>query len=72
MCSISQELMSDPVLCVASGHTYERARIMEWWQTPPFTDPNTGVEVGSNRLLAPNIALRKLISEWKEAHPGAY
>ena len=45
---------------------------MEWWRTPPYTDPNTGVEVGSNRQLVPNIAVRKMILDWKEANLAAY
>ena len=52
-CLISQELMVDPVIVVASGHTYERAHIAAWFRTNA-TDPvtSTSVGVGKKRQLA--------------------
>lgn len=58
--------MSDPVLVVASGQTYERVEISKWFRTHN-TDPSTGVVVGNRRQLAENIALKKMIVTWQEA-----
>ena len=66
-CPITQELMLDPVLVVASGQTYERTEIAKWFRTNK-TDPSTGSSIGNNRKLVPNVALRKAIDEWREQH----
>eukprot|EP01045_Picozoa_sp_COSAG04_P004329 COSAG04_NODE_186_length_21024_cov_6.326069_15_plen_1166_part_00 len=66
-CPITQELMLDPVLVVASGQTYERTEIAKWFRTHK-TDPSTGSSIGNNRKLVPNVALRKAIDEWREQH----
>ena len=65
-CPISHELMVDPVF-TASGQTYERESIATWLRTKQ-TDPISNARL-HNKKLVPNFALRKLISQWKEAHP---
>ena len=56
ICPITTELMTDPVMVVESGMTYERKDI-ERWLEEHNTDPNTGVTLEDKRL-APNHALR--------------
>jgi hypothetical protein len=41
LCSITRELMADPVVLYDSGHTYERTAI-ERWLSMHSTDPVTG------------------------------
>ena len=66
VCSISHELMRDPV-STASGQTYERDSIARWLRTKQ-TDPISNARL-PNKKLVPNFALRKLINQWKEARP---
>jgi hypothetical protein len=70
-CPISQECMRDPVIVVETGMTYEREAIVEWLSSNDI-DPSTGVELGQRKLLAPNVALRKLIAAWREEHGASY
>ena len=65
-CPISHELMVDPVF-TASGQTYERDSIATWLRAKQ-TDPISNARL-QNKKLVPNFALRKLILQWKEAHP---
>ena len=51
----------------ATGQTYEREGIATWLRTKQ-TDPISNARL-HNKKLVPNFALRKLISQWKEAHP---
>ena len=51
--------------------TYEREAIVEWLSSNDI-DPSTGVELGQRKLLAPNVALRKLIAAWREEHGASY
>ena len=64
MCPITQELMEDPVV-TADGHTFERKEVAAWLgrrNISPLTGeplPHTG--------LVPNVVLRGLIQEFREA-----
>ncbi len=69
LCPISCELMNDPV-CTCEGITYEHAEIKAWLRTHN-TDPYTNVKLSTKRL-SPNVALRSLISDWKDEHPGCW
>jgi len=60
-CSITHELMADPVMC-ADGQTYERSAIEQWFDTGSATSPATG-EVLASLNLVPYIALRSAIYE---------
>eukprot|EP01051_Picozoa_sp_SAG22_P016519 SAG22_NODE_2347_length_2683_cov_2.671053_4_plen_161_part_00 len=55
LCSITGELMKEPV-CTATGETYERDAIMQWFRTHK-TDPNSNTQVASKKLT-PNKPLR--------------
>ena len=65
-CPISCELMVDPVF-TATGQSYERECISKWLRTTQ-TDPISNAKL-PNKKLVPNIALRGLIMQWKEAQP---
>ena len=70
VCSITAEIMTDPVTTV-DGFTYERAAITEWLRTKD-TSPFTGATLESKALI-PNLALRSMIRSFVEARsrPGA-
>ena len=67
ICPITTEIMSDPVMA-ADGHAYERSAIERWLATKS-TSPMTGEELGNTGLF-PSHILRRMIREWREAHPG--
>lgn len=60
-CSISQDIMSDPVKTV-DNHTYDRSSIERWFQHR-LTSPLTGLPLSSNRLI-PNDELREEINKF--------
>eukprot|EP00620_Florenciella_sp_RCC1587_P023891 CAMPEP_0182568148 /NCGR_PEP_ID=MMETSP1324-20130603/9173_1 /TAXON_ID=236786 /ORGANISM="Florenciella sp., Strain RCC1587" /LENGTH=421 /DNA_ID=CAMNT_0024782265 /DNA_START=62 /DNA_END=1327 /DNA_ORIENTATION=+ len=71
VCPITHELMADPCL-TADGQCYSREGIEMWMKArSPATSPVTGL-VLTSRTLTPNIALRQLIEQWREAHPKIY
>jgi len=63
LCPISKALMTDPVIVVKSGQTYENKCISEWLEKSNI-DPNTGSKV--NKQTIPNITLRNQIISWLE------
>ena len=54
MCTITGELMKEPV-CTATGETYEREAIMQWFRTHK-SDPNSNTLLASKKLT-PNKPL---------------
>ncbi|XP_022993475.1 uncharacterized protein LOC111489474 isoform X2 [Cucurbita maxima] len=66
LCSISLELMIDPVI-VSTGQTYERYNIQKWIDRGNTTCPKTQEQLQS-LILTPNFAMRNLISEWCGEH----
>eukprot|EP00241_Pyramimonas_parkeae_P003811 CAMPEP_0114256762 /NCGR_PEP_ID=MMETSP0058-20121206/18351_1 /TAXON_ID=36894 /ORGANISM="Pyramimonas parkeae, CCMP726" /LENGTH=691 /DNA_ID=CAMNT_0001371401 /DNA_START=118 /DNA_END=2193 /DNA_ORIENTATION=+ len=71
-CSISTELMRDPVI-VATGQTYERKAIANWVKSceqgrKPVTCPVTRQELKKPIMMFPNYALRNSIEEWAGEH----
>ena len=62
-CSITQEVMVDPVIAT-DGHTYERAAIQQWLEEH-HTSPLTKQHISST--LIPNHALRNLIQDFRHA-----
>ena len=65
-CPITSECMRDPVIVAATGMTYEREAIVEWLSKHDI-DPSTGVELGKNHQLVPNVLLRKMIEVWSRS-----
>jgi len=64
LCPITHELMEDPVLLVADGHSYERLSIEQWLlghKTSPITN-----KIVPSKQLQPNFQLRNAINMWKQ------
>jgi uncharacterized protein YegL len=61
-CSISHEIMTDPVIA-ADGHSYDRAQIERWFLTSNRS-PLTGEEISTT--LHPNVLLRNMINEYNK------
>ena len=68
-CPITSECMCDPVIVTATGMTYEREAITEWLSKHDI-DPSTGVKLGKNKQLVPNVMARKLIDAWSNGRDG--
>lgn len=63
-CPISGDVMKDPV-SVATGRTFERSRIQEWFDSGEKTDPITKLLL-PDLTLRPNIQIKKTIEEWMD------
>ncbi len=63
-CPLSMEIMSEPVINVKSGHTYEKASI-EQWLAKNNTDPQTREET-SMQDLVPNRAIAEAIKAFED------
>ena len=63
ICSITLEVMKDPVIC-SDGHTYERSAIEKWLSTENHS-PMTR-QIITNNSLIPNIALRNIIKDYEK------
>ena len=68
-CSITCEIMKDPVMCVGDCHTYERVAIEQWLATGRGTSPATNERL-ENTTLVPNHMAKKLIAALLEEHRG--
>eukprot|EP00884_Botryococcus_braunii_P004312 jgi/Botrbrau1/13882/Bobra.0056s0113.1 len=64
-CSISEDVMRDPVLLIETGQTYDRANIEAWFARGNSTCPLTG-KVVESKALVPNFALKGMVLEWAE------
>lgn len=67
LCPITQQMMENPVV-VADGHSYEREFIDQWFKRGNRTSPLTNQPL-DNFTLAPNLALKKAISDFKQKMP---
>jgi len=62
-CPITLDVMRDPVVA-ADGHSYERAAITRYFQSPQGNrSPSTGAPLASQNLFS-NHALKVMIDEW--------
>ncbi|PPD83760.1 hypothetical protein GOBAR_DD19311 [Gossypium barbadense] len=66
LCPITLEVMRDPVI-IASGQTFERESIQKWFDSNHRTCPKTRERLG-HLSLAPNHALKNLITQWRETN----
>lgn len=69
-CSISFDIMSDPVILGSTGHSFERAEIQAWLEnhtTNPLTNEELSIQ---DKILIPNHALRSAIEEFVESAAG--
>lgn len=64
-CSLTFDIMIDPVMITVTGQTYERNAIEQWLRNHD-TCPLTGITLNGSHQMAPNISLRNSIDEWKE------
>ena len=69
LCPISQEIMAEPVIVEGVGQTYEKQEIQKWFRTSQL-DPVSGANIGAQRKLTPNLALKKMIADWNEKNPA--
>lgn len=56
LCPISKEIMKDPVILIATGNTYDRKSIMDWFNScrmhnRPYTDPVFNTPVSSKEVI---------------------
>jgi hypothetical protein len=64
LCPITHELMVDPVILTADGHSYERLSIEQWLlghKTSPITN-----KIVASKHLQPHYQLRNNINMWKQ------
>ncbi len=59
ICPITSHIMTDPVILVESGNTYEREAILKWLKQKK-TDPLTN-EAISDDMIAPNRTVKRMI-----------
>lgn len=60
LCPITQEVMTDPALCIGDGHSCERQAITRWLEGSNVS-PVTGEPLRTKELV-PNYALRSMIA----------
>ena len=65
-CTLTRSIMSEPMLLIASGKTYEKDFIEQWIRIHS-TDPNTGVQL-TKKELANNDIVKSMISDFYEKH----
>ena len=68
LCPITHEMFRDPVVVIASGHTYERSAILRHFSSRD-TDPCTNGYV-HDKMVVQNVQTRKSVQEWLSANPG--
>jgi leucine-rich repeat protein SHOC2 len=69
MCPITRAVFRDPVMVVDSGHTYERSAILSHFERNGAKDPLTRRALSSTKVMT-NWALRNLVQDWLDKHPG--
>lgn len=69
-CPIYMKVMTDPVTTTV-GNTYERRAIESWFRRGFNSDPVTGANLVSNKLV-PNVALREAINSYNPAFHSNY
>lgn len=67
LCPITLQVMNNPTTDQVSGHTFERATILEWIQRGRATNPLTRRPLYAGDL-APNETLKRQIRQWKKEH----
>lgn len=60
ICSITGQLMTDPVILMQTGNTYDREAILSWLKKKK-TDPLTNQSI-TDETIAPNDTLKRMIS----------
>lgn len=68
LCPITHEMFRDPVVVIASGHTYERSAILRHFYIRD-TDPCTNAVV-RDKMVVQNVQTRKCVQQWLDSNPG--
>ena len=68
LCPITHEMFRDPVVVIASGHTYERSAILRHFYIRD-TDPCTNAVV-HDKMVVQNVQTRKCVQQWLDSNPG--
>jgi hypothetical protein len=63
-CPITLDVMTDPVILLETGQTYERSALEEWFSRGKRECPATGVSVVDTRVI-PARSLKAAILEWR-------
>jgi U-box domain len=66
ICPLTLEIMEDPVMN-RSGHSFERAAIIEWMRRENATCPLTRKPIKLSDFVA-NRRLQQMIVEWQKRH----
>ena len=69
-CSISLELMEDPVILVQSGMTYEKKELQHALIEKPDRDPLTNAIFEGEAMIVPNHALRGALTAYNASILG--
>uniref|UniRef100_A0A6V4V5X7 U-box domain-containing protein n=1 Tax=Prymnesium polylepis TaxID=72548 RepID=A0A6V4V5X7_9EUKA len=67
-CPLTFSLLRDPVV-LASGHTYERQAVENFWRQRPLANPLGGAALPSGRMVV-NFLARSQVDSFLDAHPG--
>ncbi len=70
LCTITGEVLFDPVVVVESGHSYEREAILGWFQNHS-TDPQSRTPLVSKNIID-NHSLKRIILQYLSKHPRCY
>ena len=69
LCPITRTVFRDPVVVVDSGHTYERSAILSHFERSGAKDPLTRRALSSTKVVT-NWAMRNVVQDWLDKHPG--
>ena len=69
MCPITRTVFRDPVVLFDSGHTYERSAVFAPFGRNGAKDPLTRRALSSTKVMT-NWALRNVVQDWLDKHPG--
>jgi hypothetical protein len=64
-CPISHEWMTDPIVAVPSGISYEAVHLQRWLAGAPSPDVQDPMARGPVTGTVPNVALRKAIQHYR-------
>ncbi len=70
LCPITSQIMTEPVMLIDSGNTYEREGILQWLEKNN-TDPLTN-EILNNKSIKPNLMAKRLIVSFLDKHKLTY
>ncbi|XP_057842747.2 U-box domain-containing protein 44 isoform X1 [Cryptomeria japonica] len=70
ICSLTRQVMDEPVILKASGKSYERKAIQTRFDAHDFTDPASGQPL-QDHDLRPNYILARAIKVWRQQNCAA-